>query len=129
MELSQMYSLAGDKDHAMDAVERVASLKTRGTPGYDQVPWEKIWFQEGTIEFWYNDLDSTMDHLKKVVARSDELDLNTVAYAYLRIGQIYDMTGRRSEALRAYSEAIAVAPKSDAVPQCRRYLGGPYRRN
>ncbi len=129
MELSQMYSMAGDKEHAMDAVGQVVWLKTRGASGYAQVPWEKIWFQEGTIEFWYKDWDSSLDLLKKVVARSDELDLNTVAYAYLRIGQIYDLTGRRSEALRAYAEAMAVAPKSDAVPQCRRYLASPYRRN
>ena len=58
LELSQMYSMAGDRRHAPARRWR----KWRGSrpshaPGYDRVPWEKIYFQEGTIQFWYNDLD------------------------------------------------------------------------
>ncbi len=70
LELSQMYSMAGDKTHALEAAEEVAQLKTRHAPGYDRVPWEKIYFQEGTIEFWYNDLDRALENMKKVAAAS-----------------------------------------------------------
>ena len=128
LELSQMYSMAGDKLHALEAAEEVAQLKARHAPGYDRVPWEKIYFQEGTIEFWYNDLDRALENMKKVAAAPAEVDLNTGVSAYLRMGQIYDMTRRRGEALEAYRKAIAYAPQAEAAQEARRYLSSPYRR-
>jgi len=128
LELSQMYSIAGDQAHALEAAEQVAQLKARHAPGYDRVPWEKIYFQEGTIEFWYNDLDRALENMKKVAAASEEVDLPTGVSAYLRMGQIYDMTHRRAEALEAYRKAIAYAPQAEAAQECRKYLSTPYRR-
>ena len=128
MELSQMYSMAGDKGRALQAAEDVAQLKTRRAPGYDRVPWEKIYFQEGTIEFWYNDLERALENMKKVAAASEEVDLNTGVSAYLRMGQIYDLTQHRAEAVEAYKKAIAYAPQAEAAQDARKYLSTPYRR-
>jgi tetratricopeptide (TPR) repeat protein len=128
LELSQMYSMAGDETHALDAAQQVAQLKTRHAPGYDRVPWEKIYFQLGIIQFWYNDLDRALENLQKVAAASADVDLNTGASAYLRMGQIYDMTHRREQALEAYRKAIAYAPEAEAAQESRKYLSAPYRR-
>jgi tetratricopeptide (TPR) repeat protein len=130
LELSQMYSMSNDKTHALEAAQEVAQLKTSHAPGYDRVPWEKIWFQEGTIQFWYRDYDQALENLKKVAdaSSSDEVDLNSGAFAWLRIGQIYDMTHRRPQALEAYRKAIAYAPDAEASQDCRKYLSTPYRR-
>jgi len=128
LELSQMYSMAGDGTHGLEAVEEVARLKRQHAPGYDLAPWPKIYFQEGTIEFWYNDLDRALEDLKKVAAASSDVDLNTGASAYLRIGQIYDMTHHRQEALEAYRKAISYAPQADAAQESRKYLSSPYHR-
>ena len=128
LELSAMYSMAGDKTNAMAAVEEVAALKQRHAPGYDRVPWEKIWFQEGTIQFWYREFDHALENMKKVTAAAQEVDLNTGVSAYLRMGQIYDLTHRRPEAVEAYKKAIAYAPQAEAAQECRRYLASPYRR-
>jgi tetratricopeptide (TPR) repeat protein len=128
LELSQMYSMAGDKNGAIQAVEEVARRKTAHEPGYDRVPWEKIWFQEGTIQFWYRDLTAALENLKRVAAAQEDLDLNTAVYAWLRMGQIYDLTGRRSQALDAYRKALAAAPQADGAVEAKRYLGSPYRR-
>ena len=128
LELSQMYSMAGDKPHALEAAEEVARLKASHAPGYDRVPWEKIYFQEGTIEFWYNELDHALENMRKVAAASAEVDLNTGVSAYLRMGQIYDLTRRRTEALEAYRKAIAYAPEAEAAQEARKYLSTPYRR-
>jgi tetratricopeptide (TPR) repeat protein len=129
LELSQMWSMAGDKTRALQAVEEVAQLKTAHAPGYDRVPWEKIYFQQGTIEFWYNDLPRALDHMQKVTAAVEDLDLNTGVYAYLRLGQIYDLTHRRAQAVDAYKRAIAYAPEADAAQEAKKYLGTPYRRS
>jgi tetratricopeptide (TPR) repeat protein len=128
LELSQMYSMAGDKARSIEAVEEVARLKRSNAPGYDRVPWEKIYFQEGTIQFWYRDLDQALDNLTKVAAASAEVDLNTGVSAYLRIGQIYDMKGQRAQAVAYYKKAIEYAPGSDAAQESKKYLATPYRR-
>ena len=128
LELSQMYSMAGDKTHALEAVEELARSKASHAPGMDRLTWEKIYFQEGVIQFWYRDLDRALENLKKAAASTAELDLNSGAQTYLRIGQIYDMTQRRTEALEAYKKCIAYAPEADAARESRKYIEEPYRR-
>ena len=115
LELSVMYSMAGDKAHGLEAVEEAARLKRAHAPGYDQLPWEKIYYQEGSIQFWYRDEDRALENLKKVAAGIENVDLNTGAYTYLRIGQIYDMTHRRPQAVEYYKKAIAYEPQADGA--------------
>ncbi len=128
MELGQMYSQAGDGVRGLQAVEEVARLKQSHAPGFDRVPWEKIYYQEGSIQFWYNDLDRSLENMKKVAAAGEDVDLNTGVQAYLRMGQIYDMKKRRAEAIEAYKKAIAYAPQAEAAQESRKYLATPYRR-
>jgi tetratricopeptide (TPR) repeat protein len=128
LELAQMYSQAGDGDAGLSVLREVAGMKTRHAPGYDRVPWEKIYFQEGSIQFWYRDLDDALENMKKVTAAAADLDLNTGASAYLRMGQIYDLTHRRSMAVAAYQKAIAYAPDAEAAQESKKYLSTPYRR-
>ena len=128
MELGQMYSQAGDGVRGLQALEEVARLKERHAPGFDRVPWEKIYYQQGSIQFWYNDLDRSLENMKKVAAASEDVDLNTGVQAFLRMGQIYDMKQRRAEAVAAYKKAIAYAPQAEAAQESRKYLSTPYRR-
>jgi tetratricopeptide (TPR) repeat protein len=128
MELGQMYSQSGDGVRGMQALEEVARLKRSHAPGFDRVPWEKIYYQEGSLEFWYNDLDRSLENMKKVTASSEEVDLNTGVQAWLRMGQIYDLKQRRAEAIAAYKRAIAFAPQAEAAQESRKYLSTPYRR-
>jgi len=128
LELAQMYSMGGDGKSGLAALEEVVRLKQSHAPGFDRLPWEKVYYQQGSIQFWYNDLDRSLDNLKKVTARPEEVDLNTGTLAWLRIGQIYDMKHRRGEALDAYKKAIAFAPQADAAAEAKKYLSEPYRR-
>ncbi len=47
LELSQMYSMAGDR-RTPSKRWRSGGTEEQPSPGYDRVPWEKIYFQEGT---------------------------------------------------------------------------------
>ncbi|HUJ21187.1 MAG TPA: tetratricopeptide repeat protein [Bryobacteraceae bacterium] len=127
-EQAQMYSSVGDGTKAVAAIERIAAMKKSGLSGYANVPWEKIYFQLGNIQFWYNDLDHALENLRKVTASGNEVDLNTGVLAWMRVGQIYDMTNRRPEAVEAYRRAIAFAPQADAAKESRGYMSSPYRR-
>jgi tetratricopeptide (TPR) repeat protein len=106
----------------------MSQLKAHHAPGYDGLAWEKIYFQRGTTQFWYRDLDHALENLNKVVAAAGEVDLNTGAYAFLRIGQIQDLKNRRGLALEAYRKAIAYAPEAEAAQESQKYLNRPYRR-
>jgi tetratricopeptide (TPR) repeat protein len=128
LELSQMYSMSGDGKNALAVVDDLAQRKSANAPGLGRLSWEKIYFQKGTIQFWYRDLDQALQNLQKVTSAGEEVDLNTGALAYLRMGQIYDMKQRRAEALEAYKKCIDYAPEADAARESRKYLSSPYRR-
>jgi len=128
LELAQMYSMSGDGVHGLETLDEVARLKAQKAPGFDRLPWEKIYFQQGSIQFWYNQLDRSLENMKRVTAAADEVDLNTGVQAWLRMGQIYDMKQRRQEAVEAYKKAIAYAPEAEAAQESRKYLSTPYRR-
>jgi tetratricopeptide (TPR) repeat protein len=128
LELAQMYSMSGDGARGLETLREVERLKTSHAPGFDRLPWEKIWFQEGSIQFWYNDLDQSLENMKKLTAKAEDLDLNTGALAWLRTGQIYDMKHRRAEALDSYRKVIAYAPQAEATQEAKRYLTMPYKR-
>jgi tetratricopeptide (TPR) repeat protein len=128
-EISQMHSDLGNKREALAALQRVEDLKKAGSPGYSRLHYEKIYFSRGTIYFWYGDLDEAVRDFRRVVARSEELDLSTGVMAWLRLGQIHDLKGQRPEAVEAYRKAIALAPESEAAKESRRYITAPYKRN
>jgi cytochrome c-type biogenesis protein CcmH/NrfG len=73
-------------------------------------------------------LDHALSNLQRVAARAQELDLNTGTFAWLRVGQIYDLKGQRPQAVEAYQRSLRLAPESDAAKLCRQYLAAPYRR-
>jgi tetratricopeptide (TPR) repeat protein len=127
-EQTQMYSSIGDKDKAIASMEKVAELKKSGAPGFADLPAERIYYHIGNIQFWYRDYADAVENLKKATAGGAALDLNTGTLAWMRLGQVYDLTNRRSLAVEAYRKAIAFAPEAEAAKESRRYLSSPYRR-
>src|ERR1700693_2022303 len=109
-EIVQMYSDLGDKADALSEISRIRELRQNGAPGFADLPPEKIDYLEGNLLFWYSDLDLALDDMKKVTAKARDLDLNTGIMSWMRLGQIYDLKGRRVSAVAAYKKAVAVAP-------------------
>jgi tetratricopeptide (TPR) repeat protein len=128
LELAQMYSTGGDGASGLAVLREVERMKTAHTAGFERLQWEKLWFQMGSIQFWYNDLDQSLENMKRVTAKADDVDLSTGVTAWLRMGQIYDMKQRRKEAVDSYRKAIAYAPEADAAQESKKYLATPYRR-
>lgn len=127
-ELCQMYADSGDKQGALAALDRIDQLKKSGAPGYKNLLPEKVNFARGNVLFWYGDLEPAVENLRMAAGRARDLDPNTGVLSWLRLGQCYDLLGRRQEALEAYRAATAYAPESEAAKESRRYLGSPYRR-
>ena len=124
--------LSGERTKAIGVMDELTQLKQSGVPGFDRVPWEKIWFQKGNFLFWFNDLDRSLENLKKVTAtprQVKELDLNTGVLAYMRQGQIYDLKNQHELAVKQYELAINFAPEAEAARESRHYISTPYDRN
>jgi tetratricopeptide (TPR) repeat protein len=128
LELVQMYGDLGDKTKALEVVSQLDQLKRSGAAGLDRLPDEKIRYTRGNLLFWYNDLDAALDDMKAVTVKAETLDLNTGVYAWLRLGQIYDLKNQHEQAVAAYREAMRYAPGSEAAREARDFMASPYRR-
>ena len=129
LETVQMYSDLGQKEEALAALDRIEQLKRSGSAGFASLPVEKINYYRGNLLFWYKDVDRAFLEIKKVTDRSTDLDKHTSVMAWMRLGQLNDLRGRRSEAIQAYKQAITVAPESEVAKESRRYISSPYRRS
>jgi tetratricopeptide (TPR) repeat protein len=128
LELVQMYSDLIEKQKALDALAEIESLHRARRDGYDRLPIEKILYSRGTLQFWYRDYDDALANFLRVTARADDLDLNTALTAWMRLGQLHDLQGRREDAVAGYRRAIALAPASEVAKESRGYLRSPYKR-
>jgi len=128
LEQVQMFSDSGDKDSALRVLNDVEALRRKGAPGYANLAPEKIAYVKANLLFWYNDLDPALANLKQVTQKVDDLDLNTAAMAWLRLGQVYDLRGEHDRAVKAYQEIMKAAPNSDIASEAKGYISNPYRR-
>jgi tetratricopeptide (TPR) repeat protein len=130
-ELAQMYGSTGSRKNALSTLNEIARLKQENAPGYERVPWEKIYYETGNLQFWFDDLDGALANLKKVTRTPEqlkELDLNTGVLALMRQGQIYDLEKRHNLAIQAYRDAVKFAPQAEAARESQHYINSPYTR-
>ncbi len=127
MEKAHMYSDLGNKEAALAELRELEKLAASGNPDYANIPIEKVYYAEGDVEFWYNDLEASLAKMMRVTEYPD-LDLHTGVLAWMRQGQLLDLMGRRKEAVQAYRKAIRFAPQTVAAQESRRYLSSPYTR-
>jgi len=128
LELVQMYGDLGQKEDALAVLARMDQLKRDGAPGFKTLPAGKIQYARGNLLFWYREYPTAIENLSKVTAATANLDVNTAMNAWMRLGQAYDLLGKRSQAVAAYQQAVNAAPESDAGRESKRYLNSPYRR-
>lgn len=127
-ERAQIYAALGHKQEALATLMEITRLKNSGAPGFSSISSQKIYYETGNIQFWYNDLDDALRNLQRATASAKDLDLNSGVLAYMRQGQIYDLKKERALARQAYQQAIGFAPESEAAKESKRYIDEPYKR-
>jgi tetratricopeptide (TPR) repeat protein len=127
LETVQMYSDLGQKEQALTALDKIEQLKRSGAAGFATLPLEKVFYYRGNLLFWYKDVDAALDQIKKATAQPAAMDRHTAMMAWMRLGQLNDLKGRRQEAIKAYKAAVAAAPQSDVAKESRRYLSSPFK--
>lgn len=120
----------GERAKALAVLEAIRQKKEKNVPGYGRIPWDKIYYETGNLQFWFDDFDHALENLKKVTSSPEqmkELDLNTGALALMRQGQVHDLRKERGAAIDAYRQAIQFAPEAEAAKESQRYLNSPYK--
>jgi len=125
-ELSQMYADMGEREKALAPLDKIEKLKRNGAPGFQTLSEERIRFARGNLLFWYKEFDSAIRELEQATAHAEVLDPNSGPSAWLRLGQCYDIKGRRSDALHAYEQAVAFTPSSDPARDAEKYAESPF---
>jgi tetratricopeptide (TPR) repeat protein len=127
-ELSQMYADLGDREKALAPLDKIEKLKRSGAPGLSVVPEERVQFARGNFLFWHKEFDPATWELEQATAHAEVLDPNSGPNAWLRLGQCYDLKGRRAAALHAYEQAVAFTPSGDPAKEARKYIDSPFTR-
>jgi len=131
-ELAQMDASVGRRKDALEALGEIAKLKSEKAPGYGRIPQEKIDYEIGNLQFWFDDLANALKNLEKATATPDhlkELDLNTGVLALMRQGQIHDLEHRHDLAVKAYQQAIELAPDAETARESEHYIRNAYKRS
>jgi tetratricopeptide (TPR) repeat protein len=129
LELVQIYSDLEQEQKVRAVFAEMDAAIVRNPKAFPHMPKARLHYAKGNFLFWYSDLKAAENHLRAATQEVDDLDLHTGVLAYLRLGQVQDLQGKREAAKDAYRKAIQLAPQSEAAKECRGYLSRPYRRS
>ena len=124
----QMYSDVGDKKSALAVLTSIEHQRRAGVAGFANIPEAKIRYVAGNLNFWYGDLPAALSSLNMATKQADQLDLSMAVLAWLRLGQVHDLSGNHDAARTAYEQSMRTAPDSDAASEAKDYLSKPYKR-
>ncbi|MBU1633822.1 hypothetical protein KJ762_04845 [bacterium] len=87
---------------------------------------QRLRLLEGSQALLNDDLDRAETQLLSYLGNYDsEMDYD-LASAYLRLGQVYDLQGRRPDAVKIYQKTVDLDNRSSAVIAAKGYLIKPY---
>jgi len=127
LELAQMYADAGDMPMAMETFDKTERKVEDGAPGFDRITVHRVRVLRGHTQFRHGLLSEASATLRGIVEDNGEVEPEIQALAWLKLGQIHDLGGERSDAKSAYLAAINVQAVSEAARQSRQYLLNPYQ--
>jgi len=88
----------------------------------------KLHLMDGTLAFYRGDLKTAEMKLKSVIDNY-YLEMDThLGFAMLRLGQIYDLQGRRNAAIDLYRKTADLDNRTTSCKEAKTYLSRPYSR-
>ncbi len=128
LELLQLHSDLGQEAEAKEVIAAMDAAIAKDARAFSRLSKPRLDYAKGNFSFWYRKYPEALRHLRAATQGAAELDLHTGVLAYMRLGQVHDLSGDRAEARSAYQKAIALAPASEVAKECRGYLNKPYSR-
>ncbi|HPC36817.1 MAG TPA: tetratricopeptide repeat protein [Candidatus Marinimicrobia bacterium] len=107
-------------------IKRIQQLLPKLKPKTQQEYWSKLHQLQGSLALKKGDLATAEKELRAVIDNYDqEMDVQ-LGFALLRLGNVYDLTGRRELAIQCYRRASGLKNRSQACKLAELYLKTPY---
>ncbi|HOD38599.1 MAG TPA: tetratricopeptide repeat protein [Candidatus Marinimicrobia bacterium] len=107
-------------------IKRIKQLLPKLKPKTQKEYWSKLHQLQGSLALKKGDLATAEKELRAVIDNYDqEMDVQ-LGFALLRLGNVYDLTGRRELAVQCYQRAYGLKNRSQACQLAKLYLKTPY---
>ena len=129
--LGRTYIKFGDYKTASDIFKEIYLRSEKGLPGYNKNAMREASYYIGMNYRLEAKYDSSAHFFKKCVEISKEIDKKGEesgfqSYAALNLGIVYDLMGKRQEAIETYKYVLSIKNWSDAHSSAKLYLQSPY---
>jgi len=125
--LGNIYSELGRFPEALAVAEEAGKAIDTGRPHFKREMLPRHQHLLGKVYMDHGDLDKALELFKNVIASNSRRYAWVKAWAFVRMGMIYDLKGEREEAVRMYERALRVETRGIAKDYARRYLEEPYK--
>lgn len=129
--LGRTYIRYGDYKTASEIFKDIYDRGEKGLPGYNKNAMREAAYYIGMNYRFEGKFDSSAFFFKRCVEISKEIDKTGnesgfQSYAALNLGMIYDLMGKREDAIESYKYVLSIKNWNDAHSSAERYLLKPY---
>ncbi|MBI5167132.1 MAG: tetratricopeptide repeat protein [candidate division NC10 bacterium] len=124
--LGNIYSELGRFSEALAVAEEAGRAIETGRSHFKREMLPRHQHLLGKVYMDHGDLDKALELFKNVIASNSRRYAWVKAWAFVRMGMIYDLKGEREEAVLMYERALKVETRGIAKDYARKYLEEPY---
>lgn len=126
VEQAEATEAAGIHDVAMREYEAIVARAHSGAAGYEKAPLDKVWYDIGNIHRLFSRYPEAVAAYRQSL-EAPGAQLRYRQAAALAAGQVYDLMGKRQQALAEYQVCLNLSPDSNAGRAARRWMDRPFR--
>jgi tetratricopeptide (TPR) repeat protein len=126
LSVAQILQMAGRKEQAAATLVQVEQRAEAGEPNFDKLPLKTFRYSLGNDLMSLGRQDLAQEQFLKSID-DPQTPNREKALSYLRLGEILDLKGLRSEATEEYRKVLALSDVENSHQQAREYLKKPYR--
>jgi len=130
--LAKSYYMTSDFVNADTAYATIIRRVLAREKGYEMTMARQALYYLGDIRMRTGNLESAAKHFQQAIEQSKRLDgseeTSWRVLSVLKLGQVYDLMGRRNDALRQYRAVLDLDDNSNAHQKARDFLQKPYVR-
>jgi tetratricopeptide (TPR) repeat protein len=128
--LAKSYYMTSDFVNADTAYSTIIRRVLARDKGYEMTMARQALYYLGDIRMRTGNFESSIRHFQQAIEQSKRLDGNEETswrvLSELKLGQVYDLMGRRPEAIRQYHAVLDLDDASNAHQKATEFLQKPY---
>lgn len=130
--LAKSYYMTSDFVNADTAYSTIIRRVLAREKGYEMTMARQALYYLGDIRMRTGSFESSAKHFQQAIEQSKRLDASEETswrvLSVLKLGQVYDLLGRRPEALKQYREVLDLDDHGSSHQKAREFLAKPYVR-